>query len=121
MRLSRHGAKAFVPLCRTYYPTSTTQPSQSNVLKHFDRKQKAEGSIADVFTSLTGEKTPPLPPRFADLKKALWKESLVQSWREVLSELQVTVQRVSLEGGNVTVYFMINVLVNSPAFPSDYS
>ena len=101
MHLSRQAANAFVPLFRTYYTLSTTQP---NVSKGSDKGQKAEGSIADVFTSLTGEKTPPLPSRFADLKKALWKESLVQSWREVLSELQVTVQRVSQQGGNVTSY-----------------
>ncbi|PPQ85221.1 hypothetical protein CVT26_003959, partial [Gymnopilus dilepis] len=52
------------------------------------RKAKAEGSIADIFTSLTGEAAPTLPERFAELKKALWKEEMKESWREVLGELE---------------------------------
>lgn len=110
MLLSRRTSDALAPLFRAYATTSTTGPTQPNATSPLSnvkpiRMQKAEGSIADVFTSLTGEKAPPLPPRFADLKNLLWKESLVQSWREVLSELEVAVQRVSQQGGNVLLSF----------------
>jgi hypothetical protein len=33
------------------------------------RKQRAEGTIASVFASLSGEKAVALPQRFADLKR----------------------------------------------------
>jgi hypothetical protein len=63
------------------------------------RRQKKEGSIASVFTVLSGETVQPLPSRFADLKKEIWKDGLVQSWREVLAELETAVDEVSAKGG----------------------
>ena len=65
------------------------------------RKPKAEGSIADVFTSLSGEISQPLPARFSDLKKELFTEALVESWREVLAELNVAVEEVAAKGSDV--------------------
>lgn len=55
------------------------------------RSQKKEGSISDIFTSLNpdGFGKAALPDRFIDLKKSLWNAGLVQSWRDVLGELEV--------------------------------
>jgi hypothetical protein len=63
------------------------------------RKPKKEGSIATVFSSLSG--AVPLPTRFADLKKEIWRDTLLQSWREVLDELYVAVEQVAEKGANV--------------------
>lgn len=49
--------------------------------------EKDEGSIASVFSSLGGDAFVPLEPRFGDLKKALWNDALIESWRTVLSAL----------------------------------
>ncbi|KZV65342.1 DUF1479-domain-containing protein [Peniophora sp. CONT] len=65
------------------------------------RKPKAEGSIADVFTSLTGEISQPLPARFSDLKKELFKDALVQSWKEVIRDLEVAVEEVAAKGSDI--------------------
>ena len=64
------------------------------------RKPKEEGSIATVFSSLSGA-APPLPTRFADLKKEIWRDTLLQSWREVVDELYVAVEQVAEKGTDV--------------------
>jgi hypothetical protein len=66
-------------------------------------RQKGEGSIAAVFTSLSDETAQVLPGRFADLKKEIWKDGLVQSWREVLAALETAVDEVSTKGGSVSL------------------
>ena len=63
-------------------------------------KQKEEGSIASVFSSLSGG-TPALPPRFTDLKKDIWADSLSQSWREVCDELRGVVEEIAERGTDV--------------------
>jgi hypothetical protein len=65
------------------------------------REQKEEGSIASIFTALSGEDAQVLPSRFADLKREMWKDSLIQSWREVLAELETAVHEVSIKGASV--------------------
>ncbi|KAF9007052.1 hypothetical protein BDQ17DRAFT_1351327 [Cyathus striatus] len=39
-----------------------------------------------------------LPDRFAVLKKGLWKDTLVESWRELLLELEVAAEEVASRG-----------------------
>ncbi|KAF8181820.1 hypothetical protein BJ912DRAFT_906656 [Pholiota molesta] len=65
------------------------------------RAAKSEGSIADIFTSLTDEAHNTLPDRFVDLKKELWKDSLVESWREVLEALEPAVEEVAAKGSEI--------------------
>ncbi|KDR75460.1 hypothetical protein GALMADRAFT_247897 [Galerina marginata CBS 339.88] len=65
------------------------------------RAAKDEGSIADIFTSLTGEEHNNLPERFADLKKDLWNDSLVESWRGVLEALPQAVEEISSKGSEI--------------------
>ncbi|KAF8161499.1 hypothetical protein B0H34DRAFT_654175 [Crassisporium funariophilum] len=65
------------------------------------RAPKDEGSIAGIFTSLTGEEHNTLPDRFSDVKKALWKDNLVESWREVLAELETAVEGIAAKGNEL--------------------
>ncbi|KAF9446150.1 DUF1479-domain-containing protein [Macrolepiota fuliginosa MF-IS2] len=61
---------------------------------------KEEGSISSIFTTLTpGEEPTALPDRFSALKKDIFKEELVETWRQVLSELEGTVGEI-VEKGN---------------------
>ncbi|KAI9508212.1 hypothetical protein F5148DRAFT_1275852 [Russula earlei] len=64
------------------------------------RRPKDEGSIATVFSSLSGS-APALPTRFADLKKDLWIDLLSQSWREVLHELRGSVEEIVARGAEM--------------------
>ncbi|KAG6816962.1 hypothetical protein H0H87_001276 [Tephrocybe sp. NHM501043] len=45
--------------------------------------------------------TCPLPEHLSGLKKTLWKEELLQSWKEVLTELEAAVEEISLKGGDI--------------------
>ena len=65
--------------------------------------RKEEGSISSVFTSLSGQGSEPLPTRFSDLKKSLWKDNMIQSWRKVLDALQVSVEEISHKREQVPV------------------
>jgi hypothetical protein len=86
----------FSPGVRLITTTSCREP----------RAQKEEGSIAAIFTSLTGEDSNTLPQRFSDLKKGLWKDSFLQSWKEILCELEEGVEEISRRGADVsTIYY----------------
>ncbi|TIB29923.1 hypothetical protein E3P85_02939 [Wallemia ichthyophaga] len=63
-------------------------------------KEKEEGSIASVFASLSGDKPVELPQRFSHLKKNMWKDSLIESWRDVLSRLKMEVEHVEALGSD---------------------
>ncbi|KAF9479392.1 DUF1479-domain-containing protein [Pholiota conissans] len=65
------------------------------------RTAKSEGSIADIFTSLTNEEHTALPDRFIDLKKELWKDSLVESWRQVLEALGPAIEEIEFKGSDI--------------------
>lgn len=68
------------------------------------RAPKDEGSIADIFTTLTeGEEAAVLPGRFSDLKKEIWKDGLVKSWKEVLHELEGATEEIAAKGSEVSV------------------
>ncbi|KAJ7509766.1 hypothetical protein B0H11DRAFT_2152709 [Mycena galericulata] len=60
------------------------------------RRQKDEGDISAVFTSLRpSDPKNAFPPRFSELKREIWKEGLIQSWKEVLSDLEVETKRIA--------------------------
>ncbi|KAI4088283.1 MAG: hypothetical protein LQ344_006197 [Seirophora lacunosa] len=78
-------------------PVATTATSTSTV-------HKSNGDISSVFPSLSGAASPPLPPRFADLKKRLIRshESDVRdSWRRLLVALQQQRQEIKALGSTI--------------------
>lgn len=72
-----------------------------------ERRPKKEGTIEDIFTAFTNA-APPLPQRFSELKKNLFTEQLIESWREVLDELAVTTKEVAEKGAAVSVQSFIS-------------
>jgi len=68
------------------------------------RKQhKEDDSIASIFTSLSGEVPDVLPSRFSDLKKEIWRDDMLQTWKEVLEELEVATEQVTAHGSEVSL------------------
>ncbi|KAJ4490756.1 hypothetical protein J3R30DRAFT_3667074 [Lentinula aciculospora] len=65
------------------------------------RAQKNDGAILDFFSSLDPNVSHHLPARFADLKAEIWHEGLLQSWKEVLAELDMETERIVSLGDKV--------------------
>ncbi|GAA6064369.1 hypothetical protein JCM10212_004102 [Sporobolomyces blumeae] len=57
-----------------------------------------EGSIASVFSSLSGEAFVPLEGSFRDLKRTLWNDGLIESWRSVLAALETRTEEIGSLG-----------------------
>jgi len=66
------------------------------------RQAREGGTISDIFTTLKpGEEHAALPDRFSALKKDIFKDELVESWRQVLTELEGTVAEITEKKNNV--------------------
>lgn len=65
------------------------------------RVPKKEGTIQDLFTSLTAE-FKQLPERFVAIKKDIFHAKLTKSWREVLEELQNVTEDIATRGADVS-------------------
>ncbi|KAJ7656448.1 hypothetical protein DFH06DRAFT_471627 [Mycena polygramma] len=84
---------------RSLYRTMMSSSSES---ASSPRGQKREGDISAVFASLRpSDSADVFPPRFAELKRTMWNEGLVQSWKEVLDALQVETARIAELGEKV--------------------
>ncbi len=89
-------------------PHVSTRSLSRSVATVASRKPKAEGSIAAIFTSLDANKSADsLPERFGQLKRDISRESLVQSWREVVAELEAVTDKVVAKGSEVGVVLSI--------------
>ncbi|RPD57920.1 DUF1479-domain-containing protein [Lentinus tigrinus ALCF2SS1-7] len=72
--------------------------------KHTRWVPKTETTIAEVFENLTAE-GPPLPPRFADLKREMCvdKDAMLHAWRGVLKELEGATEEIALRGNEMVM------------------
>ncbi|KAL2163311.1 hypothetical protein VTH06DRAFT_5368 [Thermothelomyces fergusii] len=62
---------------------------------------KAEGDISDIFASLSGKKSQPLPDRFRELKLRLvsgHEDAVIASWKRLLSALREENELVARKG-----------------------
>ena len=55
------------------------------------------GNISSVFDETQNR----VQPRFSELKKAIWKDSMKQSWAEVLAALKEKVEQMESLGSKV--------------------
>ncbi len=65
---------------------------------------KAAGDISSVFPSLSGVDSPPLPPRFADLKRRLiqgHEHRVEDSWHRLLADLRKEIAVIKALGSKV--------------------
>ena len=65
---------------------------------------KPTGDISSVFPSLSGVQSPPLPPRFADLKRRLIQghgDRVRDSWYRLLADLRSEIDSIKALGSKV--------------------
>lgn len=65
---------------------------------------KPAGDISSVFPSLSGAESPPLPPRFADLKRRLiqgHEDRVRDSWHRLLGDLRYEIDVIDALGSKV--------------------
>jgi hypothetical protein len=72
-------------------PTSTAGVSQA--------QKGADENISSVFDVKTWEMDN--QARFSDLKKAIWKDSMIQSWAQVLTALKEAAEQIESLGSKV--------------------
>ncbi|GAA5821091.1 hypothetical protein JCM11251_001957 [Rhodosporidiobolus azoricus] len=78
--------------------TSAPRPAASPAAS---AAEEEGGSIADVFSSLGGDAFVPLEQRFSDLKKSIWHDGLIESWRSVLASLEERTAEIKEKGNAV--------------------
>ena len=108
LRTPRAVARAAYPggmwaLCKPSVPVpvrSFAQVAQKPVPAR--RATKKEGTVAEFFENLTSE-GPPLPARFADLKKEMCvdRDAIEHAWRAVLKELEGATDEIVQRGNEV--------------------
>ncbi|TFK88040.1 DUF1479-domain-containing protein [Polyporus arcularius HHB13444] len=88
-----------IKTARTY-----AQLVRSGSEKYARRVTKKEGTVAEFFENLISE-GPPLPPRFADLKKEMCvdRDAIVHSWRAVLRELGDAMEEIAQRGNEMVM------------------
>lgn len=85
-----------IPLPRTPKRWGTTSTST--------HPSKVPGDISSVFPSLSGVDSPPLPPRFADLKRRLiqgHEDRVIDSWHRLLADLRKEIDAIKTQGSKV--------------------
>ncbi|KAJ7742882.1 hypothetical protein B0H16DRAFT_1562656 [Mycena metata] len=91
LRFAQRGQKIGLYLRRTMATVSAPEITS--------RRQKGEGDISAVFSSLRpSDPANAFPPRFAELKRTMWNDGLAQSWKEVLQALEVETARIAERG-----------------------
>jgi hypothetical protein len=70
-----------------------------------NRREKQEGDISSTFTTFSGRKAEPLPPRFRELKRNLttgFEEKIQRSWDELVEVLKVRTEEVATQREKVS-------------------
>lgn len=86
---------------RRLWSRSLATVASTSTAPKSSRAQKAEGDIQEFFSTLDPDVSHNLPSRFADLKAEIWHDGLLQSWKEVLVELETETERIAHLGTKV--------------------
>ncbi|GAA5913505.1 hypothetical protein JCM6882_002381 [Rhodosporidiobolus microsporus] len=103
LRLARHALSSTARRSPAVVPRaglSTSAPRPAVASPATDANEEG-GSIADVFSSLSGDAFVPLEQRFSDLKKSIWHDGLIESWRTVLARLEERTEEIKAKGNAV--------------------
>ena len=88
-------------VAKIHVPRTSKRRETTSAYAH---TSKSVGDISSVFPSLTGVQSPPLPPRFADLKRRLIQghETHVRdSWHRLLADLREEIDVIKTLGSQV--------------------
>lgn len=91
LRIARRSVPRHHPLLVARAPVRHFAHARSNLA--LAAAEKAEGTIASVFASLSGEQASVLPDRFAELKRSILADesvraAVIASWDDLLSALR---------------------------------
>lgn len=110
-----HGSGSFYTKPRTTFNIRTATTAA---------RGKKEGTIADAFASLSGQKFEALEPRFAAVKAELIKgneEALKESWNRLLLRLQEEIKIIQQVGSSVVPQIQFRDINNpSEHFSREY-
>ena len=84
--------------------SSATAKRRLMIPADYSQTPKATGDISSVFPSLSGAVSPPLPPRFADLKRRLiqgHEDGLREGWNRLLAELRQETEVIRASGSSI--------------------
>ena len=101
-RILSSSVRGLAELARVQPAAESSAPQAGTV--NLRRAMKKEGTIAEFFENLkTRADKPPLPPRFAALKREICKNpaALEHSWRAVLKELEIETEEIVKRGSEV--------------------
>ncbi|KAF2156557.1 DUF1479-domain-containing protein [Myriangium duriaei CBS 260.36] len=116
----RHLPRRFTQLTTKINPRQTI-PSRNVATAS---AQKREGTIADAFASLSGQKFEPLEPRFAAIKQDLiqgHEEAIHASWIRLLDQLRTETETIAKLGSNIVPQINFTDLANpSASFNHEY-
>ena len=81
---------------------ASTMLSSASAAEESSTQKGTSGNISSVFDQSARVK---LHPRFSELKKTIWKDSMIQSWTQVLEALKEKAEQVgslgSKAGGSI--------------------
>ncbi|KAG9235168.1 hypothetical protein BJ875DRAFT_281489 [Amylocarpus encephaloides] len=107
-------------ICRTRVPSNSPRLTQTVCQTRFAQtstQARKEGDISSVFVSLSGVTPPPLPTRFADVKKVLatgHEAKLKVSWGRLLKALEEEVKVISSRGPAIIPSIQFEDLKSNP-------
>lgn len=84
-----------------YFPRISKRRGATTTFAH---ASKPAGDISSVFPSLSGAQSPPLPPRFTDLKRRLiqgHEDGVRDSWHRLLGDLRHEIDVIKALGSRV--------------------
>lgn len=84
-----------------YFPGISKRRGTTTTSAH---ASKPAGDISSVFPSLSGAQSPPLPPRFTDLKRRLiqgHEDRVRESWHRLLGDLRQEIDVIKALGSKV--------------------
>lgn len=90
---------------------ATASPILRAAAASAESDEKAEGSIASVFSSLGGDAFVPLESKFSELKTQLFSDGLVESWRSVLASLERRTDEIRQVGNAVRTLVSLRSMV----------
>lgn len=71
------------------------------------RIDKREGDISSAFTTFSGKKAVPLPPRFRELKQLIVsgnEEAIQKSWDDLVEVLKIKTEEVATQREKVHIF-----------------
>ena len=73
--------------------------SSASAARDSPAQRDVNGNISSTFNQKSRDAT---HPRFSELKKTIWKDSMVQSWTQVLAALKEGAEQIKSMGSNVS-------------------